>query len=60
MPNWARQITLFYPIYYFVELILVVMLKGATFSNIFPPFFIISFYAIVINKFAVWSFKKTN
>jgi ABC-2 type transport system permease protein len=60
MPNWAQQITLFNPIRYFVEIIRMVMLKGATFSDISTPFFIISFYAVVINGFAVWSYKKTN
>jgi ABC-2 type transport system permease protein len=60
MPIWAQQITLFNPIRYFVEIIRMVMLKGATFSDISTPFFIISFYAIVINGFAVLSYKKTN
>jgi ABC-2 type transport system permease protein len=60
MPNWAQQITLFNPIRYFVEIIRMVMLKGATFSDISTPFFIIVFYAFVINGFAVWSYKKTN
>lgn len=60
MPNWAQQITHFNPIRYFVEIIRMVMLKGATFSDISRPFFIIVFYAIVINGFAVWSYKKTN
>ncbi|EIA08470.1 ABC transporter permease [Flavobacterium frigoris] len=60
MPNWAQQITLFNPIRYFVEIIRMVMLKGAAFSDISTPFFIICFYAVVINGFAVWSYKKTN
>lgn len=60
MPNWAQQITLFNPIRYFVEVIRMVMLKGASFSDISTPFFIIAFYAFVINGFAVWSYKKTN
>jgi ABC-2 type transport system permease protein len=60
MPNWAQQITLFNPIRYFVEIIRMVMLKGATFSDIAKPFSIIVFYAVVINGLAVWSYKKTN
>ncbi|RVT73976.1 ABC transporter permease [Flavobacterium sufflavum] len=60
MPNWAQQITLFNPIRYFVEIIRMVMLKGATFSDIAKPFSIIAFYAFVINCLAVWSYKKTN
>ncbi|WP_091431876.1 ABC transporter permease [Flavobacterium degerlachei] len=60
MPNWAQQITLVNPIRYFVEIIRMVMLKGATFSDISTPFFIIVFYAFSINGLAVWSYKKTN
>lgn len=60
MPNWAQQITLFNPIRYFVEIIRMVMLKGATFSDISQPFSIIAFYAFIINGLAVWSYKKTN
>jgi ABC-2 type transport system permease protein len=60
MPTWAQQLTLFNPIRYFVEIIRMVMLKGATFSDISRPFFIITFYAFAINGFAVWSYKKTN
>lgn len=60
MPGWAQRITLFNPIRYFVEIIRMVMLKGATFSDIAKPFFIIVFYAFVINGLAVWSYKKTN
>jgi hypothetical protein len=46
------------PIRYFVEIIRMVMLKGATFSDISRPFFIIAFYAFIINGFAVLSYKK--
>ena len=60
MPTWAQQLTLFNPIRYFVEIIRMVMLKGATFSDISRPFFIIAIYAFIINGFAVWSYKKTN
>jgi hypothetical protein len=34
-----------------------VMLKGATFSDISRPFFIIAFYAFIINGFAVLVIK---
>ncbi|UQD56603.1 ABC transporter permease [Flavobacterium sp. K5-23] len=60
MPDWAQKITLFNPIKYFVEIIRMVLLKGATFSDIARPFTIIGFYAIVINGVAVWSYKKVN
>ena len=60
MPVWAQNITLLNPIRYFVEIIRMVMLKGATFSDISRPFFIIVFYAFALNGIAVWSYKKVN
>lgn len=60
MPVWAQQITRFNPIRYFVEIIRMVMLKGATFSDISTSFFIIVFYAFAIIGLAVWSYKKTS
>jgi ABC-2 type transport system permease protein len=60
MPQWAQNITLLNPIRYFVEIIRMVMLKGATFSDISRPFFMILGYAILLNGIAVWSYKKVN
>jgi len=60
MPEWAQNITLFNPIRYFVEIVRMVMLKGATFSDISFQFFVIVSYAIVLNSLAVWSYKKVS
>jgi ABC-2 type transport system permease protein len=60
MAVWAQNVTLLNPIRYFVEIIRMVMLKGASFSDISRPFFIIVFYANVLNGLAVWTYKKTN
>lgn len=60
MPVWAQKITLFNPIRYFVEIIRMVMLKGANFSDIKLQFFIIVIYAILLNALAVFSYKKVN
>ena len=60
MPQWAQNITLFNPIRYFVEIIRMVMLKGATFTDITTQFSIITGYAVVLNTLAVLSYKKVN
>lgn len=60
MPAWAQNVTLLNPIRYFVEVIRMVMLKGAGFTDIKNQLAIITIYAFVINSFAVWSYKKTN
>jgi ABC-2 type transport system permease protein len=60
MPTWAQKVTLLNPIRYFVEVIRMVMLKGAGFNDIKNQLAIIAIYAFAINGFAVWSYKKTN
>lgn len=60
MPQWAQNITLLNPIRYFVEIIRMVMLKGATFKDITTQFSIITVYAIALNILAVMSYKKVN
>lgn len=60
MPTWAQDITYFNPIRYFVEVIRMVMLKGAGFNEIKNQIAIIALYAFAINGFAVWSYKKTT
>lgn len=60
MPQWAQNLTLVNPIRYFVEVMRMVLLKGAGFSDIKIHFLIILDYAVVINSFAVWSYKKVN
>lgn len=60
MPEWAQNTTLLNPIRYFVEVIRMVMLKGSGFSDISRQFIIISAYAVLMNTWAVLSYKKTN
>ena len=60
MPPWAQLITDFNPIKYFVQVMRMVMLKGAGFTDILPQLLKTLFYAIVMNTLAVVSYRKTN
>lgn len=60
MPQWAQTITLANPIRYFVEVMRMVLLKGAGLNEIKIHLAIIFGYAVVINGFAVWSYKKVS
>ena len=60
MPKWAQHITEFNPIKYFVEVMRMVMLKGAGFNDILPQFVKTLGYAVIMNSLAVWSYKKIN
>ncbi|CAM1333383.1 ABC transporter permease [Tenacibaculum aestuariivivum] len=60
MPKWAQVITEFNPIKYFVEVMRMIMLKGAGFSDILPQLLKTTLYAFIMNFLAVWSYKKTT
>lgn len=60
MPVWAQNITDFNPIKYFVQVMRMVMLKGAGFFDILPQLFKTLLFAIVMNGLAVYSYRKTN
>ncbi len=58
MPGWAQKITLFNPVRYFIEVVRMVMLKGAAVDQISTQFLVVGVYALVINALAVWRYKK--
>jgi len=60
MPGWAKQLTLFNPIAYFVEVIRSVLLRGSGWADIRQHFLIMGLFSIVINALAVWNYRKTN
>jgi drug efflux transport system permease protein len=60
MPHWAQVLTEFNPIKYFVEVMRMVMLKGAGFTDILPQLIKTLLYAVVMNGLAVYSYKKVN
>lgn len=60
MPAWARWISRFNPVTYFVEVIRMVMLKGSGFADISRHFLIIIGFAVFFNGWAVWNYRKTS
>ncbi len=58
MPQWAQILTEANPIKYFVQVMRMVMLKGAGFSDILPQFAKTLLYAFAMNGLAVMSYKK--
>lgn len=59
MPDWAQKITLVNPIRYFIEVVRLLLLKGATFLDLTRQFLIVALYAVIINALAVWRYRKT-
>ena len=60
MPKWAQVLTEFNPIKYFVQVMRMVMLKGAGFTDIYPQLIKTFAYAVLMNGLAVFSYKKVS
>ncbi len=59
MPDWAKMLTSFNPVRYFIEVIRMVMLKGSGFADIKIHLIVISAMAVFVNALAVWRYRKT-
>jgi ABC-2 type transport system permease protein len=59
MPDWAQKLDRINPIYYFIRVMRMILLKGSTFKDIVSEFVSITIYAVSILGLAVWRFRKT-
>jgi len=60
MPAWARAITKANPVAYFIEVMRMVVLKGSTLADIWDHLLIVSVFAIILNGWAVYSYRKRS
>ncbi len=60
MPQWAQIFTKFNPVSYFIEVMRMVVLKGSTLFDIRMHIAIVFVFAIVLNSFAVWNYRKRS
>jgi ABC-2 type transport system permease protein len=58
MPHWAKAITAFNPLRYFMEVMRAVYLKGSGMRELLPQFFALCGFAVVFNAWAIMSYKK--
>jgi ABC-2 type transport system permease protein len=60
MPPWAQNVTRFNPVSYFIDVMRMVVLKGSRLKDILPHLGIIAIFAIVLNSWAVFAYKKRS
>lgn len=60
MPEWAKWITKLNPVSYFIEVMRMVVLKGSSLTDILPQIKTISIFAVVLNAWAVYSYRKRS
>lgn len=60
MPFWARQLARLNPVSYFIEVMRMVVLRGAGLSDILPSLLTVGGFALLLNSWAVWNYRKTS
>jgi ABC-2 type transport system permease protein len=60
MPLWAQWITKFNPVSYFINVMREVVLKGSSLAEIAPQIGIIFLFALVLNTWATWNYRKRS
>ena len=58
MPVWAQWVTKFNPVTYFIEVMRSIVLKGSTLADISKNLLIVFGFAVVLNTWAVLSYRK--
>jgi len=59
MPAWARIISNATPVTHFIKIVRMIMLKGSGFSDVKSELAYILVFALVLNGWAIWNYRKT-
>lgn len=60
MPKWAQAITVVNPLKYFMQVMRQIYMKGSSFAEMLPQFLSLCAFVVVINVWAVLSYRKSG
>jgi ABC-2 type transport system permease protein len=60
MPAWAKGLARLNPVSYLIKVMRMVILKGSGFREVLPHLGIVALFALVLNTWAVYHYKKTS
>lgn len=60
MPGWAKTISDFTPVTHFIKVVRLIVLKGSEFADVKTEFGYLVMFAIALNGFAIWNYRKTS
>lgn len=60
MPVWAQTFTRVNPVSYFIEVMRMVVLKGSSLYDIRNHMLTLFGFAVVLNSFAIWNYRKRS
>lgn len=58
MPDWAQMVNTINPLYYFIDVMRSIMLKGSSFTDLLPQVTALSLFALILVSMAVVSYRK--
>ncbi len=60
MPDWAQTLTRLFPIRYYIDAMRTVFVRGGTFAHIIPQMSALIVFAVIMDVWAVFSYRKKN
>jgi len=60
MPPWARVIANLTPVTHFIKVIRMIVLKGSGFADVYMELLYLSIFAVVLNGWAIFNYRKTS
>ncbi len=59
MPDWAQKLDYINPIYYFMRIVRMILLKGSGFKDMINEIICLIVFAFAMLRMAIWRYKKT-
>ncbi|WP_461533125.1 ABC transporter permease [Sinomicrobium sp.] len=60
MPDWAIAVSNLTPVTHFIKVVRLIVLKGAEFAQLKRELVYLALFAIALNGFAIWNYRKTT
>lgn len=60
MPPWAKVIANLTPVTHFIKVIRMIVLKGSGFADVYPELLYLAIFAVVLNGWAIFNYRKTS
>lgn len=60
MPSWAITMSNLTPVTHFIKVVRLIVLKGSGFSDMKAELGYLAMFAVALNGFAIWNYKKTS
>jgi ABC-2 type transport system permease protein len=60
MPDWAITVSNLTPVTHFIKVVRLIVLKGAGFAQVKNELGYLAIFAVALNSFAIWNYRKTT